>query len=52
MNSPEVLEQISKLSVRLQDCYANAVIEEQYDAIRGEVCVARNSVDQVTSDWP
>ncbi|POI35961.1 hypothetical protein CIB84_000287, partial [Bambusicola thoracicus] len=46
MNSLEVLEQISKLSVRLQDCYANAVIEEQYVAIRGEVCVARNSVDQ------
>uniref|UniRef100_A0A8C3L9P5 Tudor domain containing 1 n=1 Tax=Chrysolophus pictus TaxID=9089 RepID=A0A8C3L9P5_CHRPC len=46
MNSPKVLEQISKLSVKLQDCYANAVIQEQYVAIRGEVCVARNSVDQ------
>ncbi|XP_072196371.1 tudor domain-containing protein 1 [Excalfactoria chinensis] len=46
MNSPEVLEQISKLSVKLQDCYANAVIQEQYVPVRGEICVARNSVDQ------
>ncbi|XP_031410387.1 tudor domain-containing protein 1 isoform X2 [Meleagris gallopavo] len=47
MNSPKVLERISKLSVKLQDCYANAAIQEQYVAIRGEVCVARNSVDQI-----
>ncbi|XP_015722831.1 tudor domain-containing protein 1 isoform X2 [Coturnix japonica] len=46
MNSAEVLEQISKLSVKLQDCYTNAVTEEQYVPVRGEVCVARNSVDQ------
>ncbi|XP_048802667.1 tudor domain-containing protein 1 isoform X1 [Lagopus muta] len=46
MNSPRALEQMSKLSVKLQDCYANTVIQEQYVAIRGEVCVARNSVDQ------
>lgn len=52
MNSPKVLERISKLSVKLQDCYANAAIQEQYVAIRGEVCVARNSVDQVRSHWP
>lgn len=50
MNSPRALEQMSKLSVKLQDCYANTVIQEQYIAIRGEVCVARNSVDKVRSD--
>ncbi|XP_074883078.1 tudor domain-containing protein 1 [Buteo buteo] len=46
MSSPEVLDQISKLSVKLQDCYANAVIQEQHTAIKGEVCVARCSLDQ------
>ncbi|XP_068255128.1 tudor domain-containing protein 1 [Nyctibius grandis] len=46
MSSPEVLDQISKLSVKLQDCYANAVIQEQYIAIKGEVCVARCSLNQ------
>ncbi|KFQ72430.1 Tudor domain-containing protein 1, partial [Phaethon lepturus] len=46
MSSPEVLDQISKLSVKLQDCYANTVIQEQYIAIKGEVCVARCSLDQ------
>ncbi|KFW68477.1 Tudor domain-containing protein 1, partial [Pygoscelis adeliae] len=46
MSSPEVLEQISKLSVKLQDCYANTVIQEQYIAIKGEVCVARCSLHQ------
>ncbi|XP_065602669.1 tudor domain-containing protein 1 [Cyrtonyx montezumae] len=46
MNSPEVLEQMSNLSVKLQDCYANTDIQEQYVAIRGEICAARNSLDQ------
>ncbi|NXE07052.1 TDRD1 protein, partial [Lophotis ruficrista] len=46
MSSPEVSEQISKLSVKLQDCYTNTVIQEQYNAIKGEVCVARCSWDQ------
>uniref|UniRef100_A0A663E990 Tudor domain containing 1 n=1 Tax=Aquila chrysaetos chrysaetos TaxID=223781 RepID=A0A663E990_AQUCH len=46
MSSPEVLDQISKLSVKLQDCYANTVIQEQHIAIKGEVCVARCSLDQ------
>uniref|UniRef100_A0A663MQ48 Tudor domain containing 1 n=1 Tax=Athene cunicularia TaxID=194338 RepID=A0A663MQ48_ATHCN len=50
MSSPEVLDQISKLSVKLQDCYANTVIQEQYIAVKGEVCVARCTLDQVTSD--
>lgn len=52
MSSPEVLDQISKLSVKLQDCYANTVIQEQHTAIKGEVCVARCSLDQVTSECP
>ncbi|XP_049667282.1 tudor domain-containing protein 1 [Accipiter gentilis] len=46
MSSPEVLDQISKLSVKLQDCYANTVIQEQHTAIKGEVCIARCSLDQ------
>ncbi|NXT33693.1 TDRD1 protein, partial [Pelecanoides urinatrix] len=46
MSSPEVLDQISKLSVKLQDCYANTVTQEQYIAMKGEVCVARCSLDQ------
>ncbi|NXJ02847.1 TDRD1 protein, partial [Psophia crepitans] len=46
MSSPEVLDQISKLSVKLQDCYANTVIQEQYSAIKGEVCVAKCSLGQ------
>ncbi|NXW15030.1 TDRD1 protein, partial [Circaetus pectoralis] len=46
MSSPEVLDHISKLSVKLQDCYANTVIQEQHIAIKGEVCVARCSLDQ------
>lgn len=52
MSSPEVLDQISKLSVKLQDCYANTVIQEQHTAIKGEVCIARCSLDQVTSECP
>ncbi|XP_053928214.1 tudor domain-containing protein 1 [Cuculus canorus] len=46
MNSPEVVDHFSKLSVKLQDCYANAVIKEQYVAIKGEVCIAKCSSDQ------
>ncbi|KAM6416098.1 tudor domain-containing protein 1 [Rhynochetos jubatus] len=46
ISSPEVLDQISKLSVKLQDCYANKIIQEQYVAVKGEVCVARCSLDQ------
>ncbi|XP_074764555.1 tudor domain-containing protein 1 [Athene noctua] len=46
MSSPEVLDQISKLSAKLQDYYANTVIQEQYIAVKGEVCVARCTLDQ------
>ncbi|KFZ54349.1 Tudor domain-containing protein 1, partial [Antrostomus carolinensis] len=46
MSSPEVLDQITKLSVKLQDCYANTVPQKEYIAVKGEVCVARCSLDQ------
>uniref|UniRef100_A0A672V0V3 Tudor domain containing 1 n=1 Tax=Strigops habroptila TaxID=2489341 RepID=A0A672V0V3_STRHB len=46
LSSPDILDQISKLSLKLQDCYASTVIEEQYIATRGEVCVAKCSLDQ------
>ncbi|NXJ76163.1 TDRD1 protein, partial [Trogon melanurus] len=46
MNSPEVLDHISKLSVKLRDRYTSTGIEEQYIAIKGEVCIARCSLDQ------
>ncbi|XP_042711218.1 tudor domain-containing protein 1 isoform X4 [Chrysemys picta bellii] len=44
--SPEVLERISKLTVKLKDCYANIVNQEEYIPIKGEVCVAKYSLDQ------
>uniref|UniRef100_A0A674JET4 Tudor domain containing 1 n=1 Tax=Terrapene triunguis TaxID=2587831 RepID=A0A674JET4_9SAUR len=44
--SPEVLEHISKLTVKLKDCYANIVNQEEYIPIKGEVCVAKYSLDQ------
>ncbi|XP_043374938.1 tudor domain-containing protein 1 isoform X1 [Dermochelys coriacea] len=44
--SPEVLEHISKLTVKLKDCYANIVNQEEYIPIEGEVCVAKYSLDQ------
>ncbi|XP_067393272.1 tudor domain-containing protein 1 isoform X2 [Emydura macquarii macquarii] len=44
--SPEVLERISKLAVKLKDCYANTVNQEEYIPIKGEVCVAKYSLDQ------
>ncbi|NWI10468.1 TDRD1 protein, partial [Crypturellus soui] len=46
ISSPEFLEHISKISVELQDCYANTVIQEDYVPIKGEVCVAKYSLDQ------
>ncbi|XP_071604056.1 tudor domain-containing protein 1 isoform X1 [Heliangelus exortis] len=49
MSSPAVLDQISKLSVKLQDCYANTAIQEEYRAIKGEVCVVRSSLYQTWS---
>ncbi|NXA36316.1 TDRD1 protein, partial [Eudromia elegans] len=46
INSPEFLEHINKISVELQDCYANTIIHEEYIPIKGEVCVAKYSLDQ------
>ncbi|KGL76965.1 Tudor domain-containing protein 1, partial [Tinamus guttatus] len=46
ISSPEFLEHISKISVELQDRYANTVIQEEYIPIKGEVCVAKYSLDQ------
>ncbi|XP_067155661.1 tudor domain-containing protein 1 [Apteryx mantelli] len=46
ISSPEVLDRINKISVKLQDCYANTVIQEEYIPIKGEVCVAKYSLDQ------
>ncbi|XP_050778065.1 tudor domain-containing protein 1-like isoform X2 [Gopherus flavomarginatus] len=44
--SSEVVEYISKLTVKLKDCYANIVNQEEYIPIKGEVCVAKYSLDQ------
>uniref|UniRef100_A0A7M4EVX9 Tudor domain containing 1 n=1 Tax=Crocodylus porosus TaxID=8502 RepID=A0A7M4EVX9_CROPO len=44
--SPEVLERIRTLTVKLKDCYANTVNEEEYVPVRGEVCVAKYFLDQ------
>ncbi|XP_065528382.1 tudor domain-containing protein 1 isoform X4 [Lathamus discolor] len=46
LSSPDFVDQISKLSLKLQDCYASTVIHDQYIAARGEVCVAKCSLDQ------
>ncbi|XP_075791548.1 tudor domain-containing protein 1 isoform X4 [Pelodiscus sinensis] len=44
--SSEILEHLSKLTVKLKDCYANIVSQEEYIPIKGEVCVAKYSLDQ------
>ncbi|KFQ46384.1 Tudor domain-containing protein 1, partial [Nestor notabilis] len=46
LSSPDILDQITKLSLKLHDCYASTVIEEQYIPSKGEVCVAKCSLDQ------
>ncbi|NXN16658.1 TDRD1 protein, partial [Indicator maculatus] len=46
MSSLQALDQMTKLTVKLQDCYSNAVIQEHYNAVKGEVCVVRCSLDQ------
>ncbi|NWX85396.1 TDRD1 protein, partial [Nothoprocta pentlandii] len=46
ISSPEFLEHINRISVELQDCYANTIIQEEYIPIKGEVCVAKYSLDQ------
>ncbi|XP_040848428.1 tudor domain-containing protein 1 [Ochotona curzoniae] len=44
--SPEVLEYMSRLSVSLKEAYANVGPEEEYVPVKGEVCVAKYTVDQ------
>lgn len=48
--SSEVLEYMNQLSACLKETYANAVHEEDYIPVKGEVCVAKYTVDQVTRD--
>lgn len=47
--SAEVLEYMNQLSASLKEIYANTVHEEDYIPVKGEVCVAKYTVDQVTS---
>ncbi|XP_064000410.1 tudor domain-containing protein 1 isoform X2 [Pogoniulus pusillus] len=44
MCSPEVLDQMNKAAVKLQD--SHMFIKEHHNAVRGEVCVVRCSLDQ------
>ncbi|XP_062957676.1 tudor domain-containing protein 1 [Cynocephalus volans] len=44
--SSEVLEYMSQLSASLKETYANMVHEEDYIPVKGEVCVAKYTVDQ------
>lgn len=47
--SSEVLEYLNQLSANLKETYADVVLEEHYIPVKGEVCVAKYAVDQVTS---
>ncbi|KAM9067681.1 tudor domain-containing protein 1 isoform 6-T6 [Sarcophilus harrisii] len=44
--SSEVLEYIRKLSTSLKESYMNMMPQEEYIPIKGEICVAKYSVDQ------
>ncbi|KAJ6669061.1 hypothetical protein lerEdw1_007870 [Lerista edwardsae] len=44
VSSPEVLSNISKLSMKLKERYGSH--QEEYTPAKGEVCVAKHSVDQ------
>ncbi|XP_069844164.1 tudor domain-containing protein 1 isoform X3 [Dipodomys merriami] len=44
--SLEVLEYMNQLSASLKEMYANMVHEEDYMPVKGEVCVAKYTVDQ------
>ncbi|XP_053778663.1 tudor domain-containing protein 1 [Desmodus rotundus] len=44
--SSEVLEYMNQLSASLKETYANTVHEDDYIPVRGEVCVAKYTVDQ------
>ncbi|XP_073934358.1 tudor domain-containing protein 1 isoform X2 [Castor canadensis] len=44
--SSEVLEYMNQLSENLKETYANMVHEDDYIPVKGEVCVAKYTVDQ------
>nr|XP_045735173.1 tudor domain-containing protein 1 [Mirounga angustirostris] len=44
--SSEVLEYMNQLSATLKETYANTAQEEDYIPVKGEVCVAKYTVDQ------
>ncbi|XP_004412856.1 PREDICTED: tudor domain-containing protein 1 isoform X2 [Odobenus rosmarus divergens] len=44
--SSEVLEYMNQLSASLKETYANTAQEEDYIPVKGEVCVAKYTVDQ------
>ncbi|KAG3264032.1 tudor domain containing 1, transcript variant X1 [Ictidomys tridecemlineatus] len=44
--SSEVLEYMNQLSASLKETYANMVQDEDYIPVKGEVCVAKYTVDQ------
>lgn len=46
--SSEVLEYMNQLSASLKETHANMVHEEDYIPVKGEVCVAKYTVDEVT----
>ncbi|XP_007173183.1 tudor domain-containing protein 1 [Balaenoptera acutorostrata] len=46
LHSSEVLEYVNQLSVSLKETYANKAHEEDYIPVKGEVCVAKYTVDQ------
>ncbi|XP_012578955.1 PREDICTED: tudor domain-containing protein 1 [Condylura cristata] len=44
--SSEILEYMNQLSVSLKETYANVAHEEDYIPVKGEICVAKYTVDQ------
>ncbi|XP_059755660.1 tudor domain-containing protein 1 [Balaenoptera ricei] len=46
LHSSEVLEYVNQLSASLKETYANKAHEEDYIPVKGEVCVAKYTVDQ------
>lgn len=48
LHSSEVLEYMNQLSASLKEIYTNTVHEDGYIPVKGEVCVAKYTVDQVS----
>ncbi|KAM8781754.1 tudor domain-containing protein 1 [Rhynchonycteris naso] len=44
--SSEVVERMNQLSASLKEAYANTVSQDDYIPVKGEVCVAKYTVDQ------